>query len=274
MKPAICIYHDNCPDGITAMWVVKKAIPDVEPYAGRYDETPDLERLRGRDVYLVDFSYKRAALEQIIDVAKSVTILDHHKTAQADLDGINCACVFDMTRSGALIAWSEFFPGSPPPPLVLHVSDRDLWQFKLPGTREIHAACGLLPLTLEARDELMKTDPAHLIERGRVVLQYHDELVRQATKYRPRRFIGGHNVPFVICPIPALISDVGHALCIGEPFACVATERDDGSFLVSLRSSDDGIDVSQIAVSYGGGGHKHAAGFVAKSEVDLSSKKS
>lgn len=244
------------------MWVVRKAIPDVEPYAGRYDEAPDFERLTGRNVYIVDFSYKRAVLEEIISVAESVTILDHHKTAQAELDGIRCDCVFDMNRSGALIAWNVFFPNSPPPPLVLHVSDRDLWQFKLPGTREIHAACGLYPLTLEARDELMKTDPSHLIEQGKVVLRYHEELVRQATKYKPRRIIGGHNVPFVFCPVPALISDVGHVICIGEPFACVAAERDDGSIGVSLRSSDGGLDVSQVAIEYGGGGHKHAAGFV------------
>jgi nanoRNase/pAp phosphatase (c-di-AMP/oligoRNAs hydrolase) len=32
----------------------------------------------------------------------------------------------------------------------------------------------------------------------------------------------------------------------------------------SLRSSKDGIDVSKVAVQYGGGGHPHAAGFKVK----------
>jgi len=29
----------------------------------------------------------------------------------------------------------------------------------------------------------------------------------------------------------------------------------------SLRSQEGGIDVSEIAIKFGGGGHKHAAGF-------------
>ena len=31
--------------------------------------------------------------------------------------------------------------------------------------------------------------------------------------------------------------------------------------IFSLRSTEDGLDVSEIASKFGGGGHKHAAGF-------------
>ncbi len=57
-----------------------------------------------------------------------------------------------------------------------------------------------------------------------------------------------------------LISDVGHELAKGRPFGVTWFERD-GQRVYSLRSVDGGLDVSEIAKSFGGGGHEHAAGF-------------
>jgi hypothetical protein len=53
-------------------------------------------------------------LEKIIAEAASVTILDHHKSAQADLEPLLAEGVlkgeFDMLRSGAMMAWQFCFP--------------------------------------------------------------------------------------------------------------------------------------------------------------------
>src|SRR4029077_6564994 len=83
MKNPICIYHGNCADGFGAAWVVRRAIPECEFHAGVYqNEPPDV---RGRDVILVDFSYKRPVLEGMARVAASLLIIDHHKTAIDEL---------------------------------------------------------------------------------------------------------------------------------------------------------------------------------------------
>lgn len=59
-----------------------------------------------------------------------------------------------------------------------------------------------------------------------------------------------------------LQSEVCHELCQGEPFAAAYWDEADGTRRWSLRSSEtDGVDVSEIAKLYGGGGHVHAAGF-------------
>lgn len=58
-----------------------------------------------------------------------------------------------------------------------------------------------------------------------------------------------------------LQSEVCHVLCQGEPFAAAYWDEADDVRRWSLRSAKDGIDVSEIAKLYGGGGHKHAAGF-------------
>lgn len=49
-------------------------------------------------------------------------------------------------------------------------------------------------------------------------------------------------------------------MCKGEPFAACYMDDPSGRTF-SLRSAEDGVDVSEIAKRYGGGGHKHAAGF-------------
>ena len=81
MTRPLCIYHANCIDGFAAAWIVRKyfhGIVDFHP--GHYGEPPP--DVAGRDVFIVDFSYKRPVLLQMIQAAESLTILDQHLSAQ------------------------------------------------------------------------------------------------------------------------------------------------------------------------------------------------
>lgn len=260
MKP-LCIYHGNCADGFTAAWVAdREFMGEIELFAGTYQaEPPDVT---DREVYLVDFSYKRPVLEAMREKAKRIVVLDHHKTAEADLrdlDGIET--VFDMNRSGARIAWDYWNPGMNAPATLLHVEDRDLWRFAIPGTREVQANIFSHPYELKVWDELMKADPQQLIDEGRAIERKHfkdvNELIQVVTR---RMVIGGHNVP--IANLPYIhVSDAAHALAAkGEPFAGCYWDTPKGR-VFGLRSTDSGVDVSEIAKLFGGGGHRNAAGF-------------
>jgi nanoRNase/pAp phosphatase (c-di-AMP/oligoRNAs hydrolase) len=46
----------------------------------------------------------------------------------------------------------------------------------------------------------------------------------------------------------------------GQPFAACYWDTEEGR-VFGLRAADDGVDVSEIAKEYGGGGHAKAAGF-------------
>ena len=75
-----------------------------------------------------------------------------------------------------------------------------------------------------------------------------------------RMIIAGYDVPVLNAP-SAYVSDAGHLMSIGEPFAACYWDHPDGRSF-SLRSNkEEGVDVAQIAIMYGGGGHKNAAGF-------------
>ena len=106
-------------------------------------------------------------------VARSVLILDHHKTAEAALakwtkpfnftppELGEIICHFDQNLSGAGLAWKYFFPTDPVPRMVEHVQDRDLWRFELPGTREICAALYAQEFEFEKWEHLATTGREH-----------------------------------------------------------------------------------------------------------------
>lgn len=256
----LCIYHGNCADGFTSAWVVRKALgEDVQFHAGVYqDAPPDVE---GKDVLLVDFSYKRIVLEQVREKAASVVVLDHHKTAEADLKDLpGVQTVFDMNRSGARITWDYFFPNQAPPQLLLHVEDRDLWRFALRKTREIQASVFAYPYEFNVWDFLMSADMEQLAVEGEAIERKHFKDIRELVTVvtRPMK-IGGHIVPIANLPY-TLTSDAGHLLAKGNPFAGCYWDTPTGR-VFSLRSTDEGMDVSEVAKQYGGGGHRNASGF-------------
>lgn len=268
MNQPLVIYHANCLDGFGAAFAAYLHFSagkiEAEYFAAKHGgEPPECE---GREVYIVDFSYKRPVLKQICARAKSVTILDHHISAQEDLDGLseehdNLSVVFDMEKSGAVLSW-EYFHRSPPPRLLLHVQDRDLWRFELSGTDEINTALMSYPFTFEFWQELMTSDESldALCREGATINRFRRQLIDQYKKRTVLSSIAGHQVPVVNAP-HAIISELLGELAEDYPFA--AGFQDLGNKRSwSLRSCrNGGEDVAKIAELFGGGGHRNAAGF-------------
>ncbi|PPC99618.1 MAG: phosphohydrolase [Methylotenera sp.] len=261
MSKPLCIYHAKCADGFTAAWVVKLALGDVEFYPGVHQSPPP--DVTDRDVIIVDFSYKRPVIEEMLKTAKSILILDHHKSAMEDLGILlapNLEINFDMEHSGAMMTWMHYFPNRASPMLIQMVEDRDLWKFTLEGTREVAAAIFAHEYTFENWDMLMNADISDLITAGKAIEKKHFKDIHELLTITQRRLIiHGVNVPAANLPY-TMSSDAGHIMAKGEAFAACYYDGPDGRNF-SLRSNDDGMDVSAIAKMYGGGGHRNAAGF-------------
>jgi hypothetical protein len=189
MSKTLVIYHGKCIDGFTAAWVCWRKFGDeAEYYPGIYQEpSPDVA---GKDVVMVDFSYKFDAMVEIVMAANSVLVLDHHKSAQEDLKGLAEAThkdkvniVFDMDRCGAGIAWDYFFSkGKQPwrPWLIDYVEDRDLWRWDLPRSRDISAYIAAVDQDFLAWDKLAhSTHWTDAADRGSAVVAYVDRYVRE-----------------------------------------------------------------------------------------------
>jgi uncharacterized protein len=258
---SLCIYHGNCADGFGAAWVVRKALGDVDFFPGVYMTAPP--DVAGREVVMVDFSYKRPVLLEMAKTAETILVIDHHKTAAEDLASLpvpNIDAVFDMEHSGAMLTWAHYFPDQEPPQLLRHIEDRDLWRFLLPGTREIQANVFSYPYDFAVWDDLMARPVADLVAEGSAIERKHHKDVHELLSVVTRRMnIGGYNVP--IANLPYIhVSDAAHELAKGEPFAGCYWDTPKGR-VFGLRSTDAGVDVSEIAKQYGGGGHRNASGF-------------
>lgn len=286
MSKTVCIYHGNCMDGFTAAWVMRKrwqdkaeadtklygATPEPEPIwiAGVYQRPVPLASLEGKDVYILDFSYKRADMLEILKVARSVVWIDHHKSAILDMVDVTAEHLetyLDLNRSGAGLAWDYFFPNDPRPQLVNLVEDRDLWKFAIPFSREINASLFSHVYNFETWDELEIACEDHnknidLVTEGVAIERKHFKDINELLPICTRHIrIAGHIVPAANMPY-TMVSDAGNILAQRNPSLfgiCYYDGMDGRNF--SLRSVEGGMDVSLIAKQFGGGGHAKSAGF-------------
>lgn len=247
----IVIYHKNCADGFCCAWLLHKLYLATF-HAASYGEDPP--ETANEDVIIADFSYKRDVLSKIAEQARSIIVLDHHKTAQAELMGLPF-CKFDMSCSGARLVQRYF--NLPDHWLIDYTEDRDLWRWQLPHSREINAALASYDFDFDLWSKLAK-EP--LIAEGQAIIRYQQRVVKSHIQHAAIVHLDGYDVPVVNAT--TLFSEIAGELSVGHPFAVAWFRRQDGKYQYSLRSSGEAsIDVSEIAKRHGGGGHRNAAGF-------------
>lgn len=269
----LVIYHANCADGIGAAYAAWRVFGATAEYLpAQYNDPPP--EVAGRSVYILDFSYPRETMIKMADEARTFIVLDHHKTAMEDCSGIEwpptASVQFDMTHSGAMLAWKYFMPGVPPPIFIEYIEDRDLWQFKYWQSRCLHFWIMLQKRVPEDLDTLrISSFLTEVIERGIAIRDYHDSVVKKIVDDAAALGFGDVDVPAVYCP-PHFASDVGNELAKDAPFAALVWPKTADKIIISLRSNKDGgTDVGAIAKRNGGGGHKNAAGFVVSDLMDI-----
>ncbi len=260
----------HCADGFAAAWCAWLEFGDTADYIpvvyGR--EPPQIND--GDRVFLLDFSYSRETLETWAERA-SLLVLDHHKTAEAELKGLPYA-YFDMNRSGAQMAWDEFRPHQKRPALIDYVADRDLWRKELPGTEAIHLALALFPQNFEIYSALCNLEDyvGFMFAVGSPLLEQRNADVAEIAAGAQIVEMDGYKAGAIWTSQGALVSDALSLICQQHPEINFAfnVEPVDGGFRYNFRSVGN-FDVSVIAKLHGGGGHKNASGCVVKSPIEL-----
>lgn len=294
----VVIYHARCTDGAGAMWAAWKHFQDNATYipVGKNSKSQSsvLNKCHAADrVYMCDCMLGIPDMTSLLENGVEIYLLDHHISNIKALDEAKLQEKFpetlrdfnDIDRSGAGIAW-DYFVGGDRPSIINYVEDFDLWNWALPEGPSIHtflsqfnwktneeildhfnewehmnhgqfAALGK-PL-LDYKNDLMERNLAH-IARAKVYVVIPTEFSRIAMTY---------DVP--ILNANQFISETGNIMAQGEPFAMIWQVMRDGCVRVSLRSDDNGEDVSVIGTNLGvkGGGHEHAAGLRFDSLQDM-----
>jgi uncharacterized protein len=266
------IHHKNCPDGVAAALAAYKFFGEFGAHYIPRTHTDRVPRFKpGAIIYFLDIALKRDDMIELAKTAESIVVLDHHKTAEAELVDLpdNVHVQFDMTKSGAQLAWAYFYPHIEEPKVVSHIADRDLWKFEIPNTREITEAVMAHEYDLSVYDSLI-TEPmlyARLLAQGEALLAGKENqlaiLINEAQEATIQ--IGERVVSFPCINAPHFFaSDLANMLLKrfpNAPFAGCYRDAGNGRRDWSLRSMDDRMDVAEIASSFtGGGGHRNAAG--------------
>lgn len=282
-KPLI-MYHGHCMDGLGSAFAAWLHFgDDAEFLPVMYgNEPPSIELMRGRDVYLFDFTFPRAVMDSYADAASAFIVLDHHVHAAPLLEGTSYGH-FNNEKSGAVLAFEHFFGDEPLPKLFAYLQDRDLWTRALPHHEEItqvirqHSGEYDDPRTLRPiYERLQAGTTAHTL----VILE-GESLVKQVARFirndLTRCFVQvfsesmGSEIfaqyQVVYCTsTPNYVSDLAQEMLVAFPaadVACVSFQNEKGQWNNSLRSrSGSTIDVGAIAKREGGGGHVHSAGFI------------
>lgn len=259
-KENLVIYHGKCSDGFGAAYSAWKQLGDSADYVPMtYDDIEDLPNIKNRNVYILDFSFDRDVYDNILKNAKSVNLLDHHKTAYNKLCGCK-GCFFDLNRSGAMIAWQYFNPKLEIPTFIRYIQDGDLWKFKYPETKPFYSAITSYPHNFKDWEKL--EDDKYLtsfIEKGELLLENFNAQVLELSKNAKEIELLGYKG--LMCNAPSeFTSQLGNVLAKKcNSFALIWQERSN-NVKCGLRSVDS-FDCSVIAEHFGGGGHPQACAF-------------
>ncbi len=270
VQPLVIYHGQGCPDGFAAAlaaWIFYDGQAEfVGLDHGQIRALDDLPPLRGRAVYILDFSFPVEILRGIEESAAKLVLLDHHKSAAEQLTGFSCRCGmvhFDMGKSGCRLAWEFFLPERPMPDLLRYIEDRDIWAWRYPESAGFLAALDMEPFDFAHWASIAAFDATQLtgfMARGAAMDEKFNKLAADlAHTAQPIRFNGERGL-MVNAP-GTFHSAVGDMLSRQSgSFALIWCVSKAGVVKVGLRSQR-GYDCIPLARSMGGGGHAQACGF-------------
>ena len=260
----LCIYHSDCIDGAAAAAVVVKKYPDIELIPAKHGD-PAPQNLEGKRVVIVDFSFSVETLTEMRSKAAEFLWFDHHKTALPACQALG-AGVIDLNESGATLTWKQLFPNTPVPQILQYVRDKDIWLWELPESREVSADIRETddiynpanPIWKKFLDGISTEEFQAMVARGKHSRRLLKDRLIGAGKRGFPITLDGHKGFAVNWTGDS--SELGEYIYQELKYPVAAIFSYDGKqWSFSLRSNT--VDVSEIAVKRGGGGHAGAAGF-------------
>lgn len=290
------IYHNNCIDGFTGLFLFLKTklwtsdtiiYPD---YPSAKNTPPNIDR---KNVIIIDVAYKPEIIKNIASRAKRIMFIDHHKTIVDDIKDLNLSepheIVYDENECGASLVWKRFFNRSLPT-FVKYVRDNDLgiWEYKethdFISALEVNYKTDIDVENIKKWNNLLKdTTVKNLIDRGKVYNEYKQYLIEKNKpvfkRFPSKKYVDKKNkllnkegrylvavVPYG-CPSPSLVGK--YMMDTTEADFCVLWRYDikKNMYILSFRSRD--VDVGDIAKYFGGGGHKLASACSLPSGVSI-----
>ena len=173
-----------------------------------------------------------------------------------------------MDHSGAYITWAYFFGEDNIPLMIKYVEDNDIWKKSMTHTRQFTSYIFNIPKQFDQYEKLLDDNYVTntIIPIGDGMLKQNDNYINDGIKKMAVNFILLDNKLYFVGNVNTSIlkSEIGNSFLTANPdvnFAiCYSKNEYTGETYVSLRSTNTGTDVEELASKFGGGGHRNAAG--------------
>lgn len=296
MSDELVIYHKNCTDGFGAAysaWLGRKS--HMQFLAMNPGDKLNLDAVRDKQVYVLDFSFTPdQVFKEIEPICKSITILDHHKSAMDNWvkayefnsvwseghfsmskSNAKVHVTFDMHRSGALMAWQYFHHHKDVPKFIHHISDADLYRFEDPFSASFNMYVSSQKRQFEVWTKMHQNSEkveglSSMYFKGSAMLELRASEVEtqvpsRATKPITLTAIKPDGSTTMVKGLSKNASgcfgtDLGSQLAIESGTFGLVWETDGVTCFCSIRSVE-GTSCIEIATPFGGGGHAKSSGF-------------
>lgn len=203
---------------------------------------------------------------------------------------------FDYNKCGCEIAWNHYFPNVKMPVLFEYLRDHDLWITEMPDSKTVNSGlnslihCSYCDTSKNNQLEIWGANENHPEKLNNKIqvpdfhkwLRYceNDDWINKAKKIgnvliplmesHVKRVVNfgickiWHNYKTCMCNSTVYVSEIGNNLVTEHDYQVgFVWWQINNKCKVCLRSKQgSNVDVEKIAKQYGGGGHKHASGFM------------
>jgi len=265
-----CFYHKSDLDGHCSGAIVKRKFPQCEMIGVDYlDKLDNFVFTAGETVYIVDFSFD---IDEMMKYNRFIDIhwIDHHKSKIDEAHNLGFIAAggqsLEIGQAGCELTWQYLYPKEPIPKAVFHLGRYDVWD---------HSDLDTLPFQYGMRqqdntypesslwDNIFKKCQTieGVIKVGKTIIAYE--------KTQNAKYAKGMSYEAEFHGLRAIIMNKAYANSLSFESVYDPEKHDimilfgvkPGEVKYTLFCTKPDIDVSAIAKTYGGGGHKGAAGF-------------
>ncbi len=279
--PKILVTHSDF-DGAACAVVFKTWFPEGTYYSENYDTVDNrlrdiLEGTLPDELYIADISPQDEKIVSLLTYVNTtskckVYLFDHHKTAMG-LREYSWATRLDSSKCGALLLYEWLMVNvrssaynAQVGGLIWHANDYDLWKHEDPHSNTLNQLLRCLGFDRFVTrfwnnpDPKIRSSEKLLIE---LETDKQDTYIQEVIEHSTDWFSDSQDRHYALCFAEQYHSQLGHTILENQDLdECDYVMIVDLKFRrVGLRSRQNGVDVSEIAKQFGGGGHQAAAGF-------------
>jgi len=271
----ICFYHCDDFDGRCAAAIVKNFEPEVELIPFNYNNKFNFFKVtKEQTIYFVDISLPVNQMLELNKICDNFIYIDHHISKLENLNLKDFKGIQDSTTAACILTWKYFNKDLNNLPKAVQLIGRydifDLDEEVLAFQNGLYIYEEELVNELKKRNELslwksLFNNDDNLLQK----IKSEGTIIKKFVDFRNKKECNNNANEIKFKGYTALIINSNkftstlfkHHKKYKEVDLLIIFCRTKNSWKFSIYTTKDNIDVSTICKSYGGGGHKKAAGF-------------